>query len=101
VIVGPPGVIATSFGEEIGPAITVIPAMGDQVGPFTMCMRNVALVPVADELVVVLLVVVRSVMLVLDRLCIATTATADATTTIKRNSAIVFPTALRWAVMYV
>jgi hypothetical protein len=102
VMVGPPGVSVTSFGEEIGPATTVIPAMGDQVGPFTTRMRNTAPEPLAGELVVVLVVVVLPAVLLLDRPCIAMTAMTDVPTmTIKRKSAIVFPIALRWAVMFV
>jgi hypothetical protein len=91
VIVGPPGVSTTSFGEGIAPATTVIPATGDIVGPSTTRTRNVAPAPVADELVVVLLVPP-----LLDRLCMVMTAIPDvATTTIKRTSATVLPIALR------
>jgi hypothetical protein len=88
--------MATSFGEEIGPATTVIPAMGDQVGPFTTRMRKVAPEPVTEELELVLVVVELCVVLLVDGFCIATTAIADvAMTTIKMNTAIVVPIALR------
>jgi hypothetical protein len=75
--------------------------MGDQAEPLTTRMRNTAPEPLVDELVVVLVVVLLDFSL-LDRLCIAMTAMVDVPTmTIKRKSAIVFPIALRWAVMFV
>jgi len=81
----------TSFGEEIGLAITVIPEIGDMEDPLTTLTRNVAPVAAVAELLVAL-----SAPPTLDRLCMAVTAMADVPmTTIKRNRATVLAIALR------